>query len=108
MASRNSTILGGFHRDLRIEDEVPGQLRELGHQLKSLGADGCELVESATILPPFRHTEIFERHVIRLLRFSGIRQWNPGFRGRRHAGTTSTYQQKVDTAPKIAPQPVPF
>ena len=41
-------ILGRFHRDLREEHHVVGQLRELRHQLEALGAQRLELVQRAS------------------------------------------------------------
>ena len=39
-------ILGRFHRDLRIEDQIVRQLRELSHQLEALVTQPIELLQS--------------------------------------------------------------
>ena len=44
IASRNAGILGRFHRDLREEDHVARQLRELLHQLEALGAQPLQVL----------------------------------------------------------------
>ena len=47
-------VLGGFHRDLREEDHVVGQLRRALHELEPLGAKLLELVQPRRILAAAR------------------------------------------------------
>ena len=60
-------ILGRFHGDLREEDHVARQLRELLHQLEPLLPDVLELVQTALVLPAPRHGQIAQRHGIEVV-----------------------------------------
>ena len=60
-------IFGRFHRDLREEDHVVGQLGQRFHQLEALGAHRLELLESALVGAPRRFREIVERDGIEIV-----------------------------------------
>ena len=51
-------ILGGFHRDLRVENQVVGQRGQPLHQVEPLLADRLELVKARVIGAPPRRREI--------------------------------------------------
>ncbi len=45
-------VLGRFHRDLRVEHEVAGQLRQRFHQLEPLVSQAFQLVQARRVRPP--------------------------------------------------------
>ena len=67
IASQELGVLGGFHRDLREEDRVLGQPRELRHQLEALGADRLQLMEVRLVLAALGHPQVFERDRIEVV-----------------------------------------
>ena len=60
-------ILGRFHRDLREEHHVVGQLREPAHQLEALGANRAQRLELRLVAAPRRHLQIGQRDRIEVV-----------------------------------------
>ena len=60
-------VFGGFHRDLRVEDQIVRQPRELRHKGETLLPQRLELAQPRRIGPPARSRQIVERHRIEVI-----------------------------------------